>query len=242
MTLEDEKRLALLAAILHLGGGAAKSRVLDTLDELNVLHLTDVDRISLTTRREEHWRNDLAYVRQHLVDAGYLSDAYHNHWTITDSGRTYARQLAARVTSSRSTGNFVRLDWAARLVHTALSPALDDAAAENSETVAIEGGIKSVWSTRYERDPTLRGAAIRHHGLQCMGCRFCFGSAYGDLGEGFIEVHHLNPISSTEGPAQVRVETDLVVLCSNCHSMVHRRKGRPLSLADLRAFVSKQAP
>jgi predicted HNH restriction endonuclease len=35
-------------------------------------------------------------------------------------------------------------------------------------------------------------------------------------------VHHLNPISQTEGEHEVDPVNDLIPLCSNCHSMIHR--------------------
>lgn len=237
MTLEDEKRLALLAAILRVGGHAPKARVLDTLYDLGLLKLTDHNRAIMPSRREERWRNDLAYVRKHLVDAQYLSDSQHDNWAITDSGRTYAKELAARAALERD-GTFVRVAEAAAVVQTEIASVLDDSTAESRETIAIEGAVRKVWTTRYERDPELRVAAIRHHGLACVACRFSFADQYGQLGEGFVEVHHLNPVSALQGSAPVRAETDLVVLCSNCHAMVHRRKGKPLSLAELRAALA----
>ncbi len=48
------------------------------------------------------------------------------------------------------------------------------------------------------------------------------GDVYGNIGEGYIEVHHLNPISQTEGSHKVDPTTDLVPLCANCHAMIHR--------------------
>ena len=45
---------------------------------------------------------------------------------------------------------------------------------------------------------------------------------YGDIGKEFIEVHHLNPISETEGEHEVDPATEMIPLCSNCHSMIHR--------------------
>lgn len=118
-----------------------------------------------------------------------------------------------------------------------LGPRYDDVAALSGVTQAVEGETKLTWTTRYERDESLRRAVIEIHGTECMACRFSFEAAYGQLGEGFIEVHHLKPISES-GMVAVDARTDLVVLCSNCHSMIHRRKGRPLSLTELRGVLS----
>ena len=67
MTLEDEKRLSLLAAILHLGGHAPKGRVLDTIEELDLVKLDERDRELLPSRNEERWRNGLAFIRSQFI-------------------------------------------------------------------------------------------------------------------------------------------------------------------------------
>ena len=52
-----------------------------------------------------------------------------------------------------------------------------------------------------------------------------FEKVYGPLGKNFIEVHHTKPLSSVDEEVVVDSEKDLVVLCSNCHSMIHPEKG-----------------
>jgi 5-methylcytosine-specific restriction protein A len=102
-----------------------------------------------------------------------------------------------------------------------------------------EGKQKMVVSVRRERDPRLRADAIRIHGARCSVCTFDFAEVYGDWGDGFIEVHHVVPLN--EGDDQGRVTdpaTDLIVLCANCHAMVHRRQGVVLTLAELRSRMS----
>ncbi|GFN21937.1 HNH endonuclease [Thermanaeromonas sp. C210] len=89
----------------------------------------------------------------------------------------------------------------------------------------------------YERDPELRRAAIRLHGTRCLACGFDFEEAYGERGRGYIEVHHLKPVSALGGPAAVDPRADLTVLCANCHRMVHRRRDRVLGLEELREIV-----
>lgn len=96
-----------------------------------------------------------------------------------------------------------------------------------------EGKSKLVYSTIYERDNTLRDKAIEYHGLTCMGCGFNFEKVYGEWGAGFIHVHHTKPLSNGEGEREVNPRTDMVVLCPNCHSIIHRRKNRTLSLEEL---------
>jgi 5-methylcytosine-specific restriction protein A len=68
--------------------------------------------------------------------------------------------------------------------------------------------------------------------LACEVCRFDFGDFYGDIGEGFAECHHLVPLSDLRGVRPVRLD-DLVIVCANCHRMLHR--SRPMqSVAGMR--------
>lgn len=98
-----------------------------------------------------------------------------------------------------------------------------------------EGGVKVLLSKRIERNATLRAKALEFHGLDCMACGFNFHKTYGKWGEGFAEVHHLRPLHETEGEAVATDPTsDLVVLCSNCHRMVHRKTSQTLTLEELR--------
>lgn len=87
----------------------------------------------------------------------------------------------------------------------------------------MEGAEREEVYQRYERDRNLREACIAHFGATCQACGFNFGRVYGDLGEGFIEVHHLRPIATWQGEEHnVDPTTDLVPLCANCHRMIHR--------------------
>ena len=58
--------------------------------------------------------------------------------------------------------------------------------------------------------------------LVCEVCGFDFQSIYGELGEGFIECHHAKPISELQAGEKTRMQ-DLVLVCSNCHRMLHRK-------------------
>ncbi|RMD59199.1 hypothetical protein D6833_11785 [Candidatus Parcubacteria bacterium] len=74
-----------------------------------------------------------------------------------------------------------------------------------------------------------------------MACGFDFESVYGERGKGYIEVHHVVPISRLDGETLVDPEKDVVVLCANCHRMVHRRKDNVLSLSELKLIIQENA-
>jgi putative restriction endonuclease len=74
--------------------------------------------------------------------------------------------------------------------------------------------------------------------LECEVCHVDFNKVYVDVGEGFIEAHHLTPVSELGGKVKTRL-SDLVLVCSNCHRMLHRR--RPwLSRGELKEILKKQ--
>jgi len=77
--------------------------------------------------------------------------------------------------------------------------------------------------SRIERRRKWSEAAKKIHGYTCQACGFNFVRVYGQLGEKFIEAHHLIPISQLKGKVVKRdPRHDFAVLCSNCHSMIHK--------------------
>ena len=71
--------------------------------------------------------------------------------------------------------------------------------------------------------------------LECDVCSLDFKRTYGSRGEGFIEAHHTIPVASLAGKRKTKL-SDLALVCSNCHRMLHR--GKPmLSVEQLRRIV-----
>jgi len=91
---------------------------------------------------------------------------------------------------------------------------------------------------RIERNPRAAKQAKRHHGVRCQACDLQFDERYGELGRGFIEAHHLRPISSLDEGVAVSydVAADFAVLCANCHRMIHRMAD-PSDLVSFRTLV-----
>lgn len=121
-----------------------------------------------------------------------------------------------------------------------IEPIFDDLIAiEESEkeenTSKTEGGIKVYISHRVERNPSLRNDAFKIHGYDCMVCGFNFEKKYGNWGKNWAEVHHLKPIADKkERKTITNPKTDLVVLCANCHRMIHRKKDNTLTVNELK--------
>lgn len=111
---------------------------------------------------------------------------------------------------------------------------LEDIKSQDYEEELFEGGGKKRYSRYYERNPKLKASTVNCHGTSCMVCGFDFKETHGSHGAGFIEAHHLKPVSDLTNRMQVNPITDMVVLCANCHRMIHRRRKHILSLDDLR--------
>lgn len=90
-----------------------------------------------------------------------------------------------------------------------------------------EGKLKLATHFLHERNPLLSNKAKelfkrKHNGkLFCELCSFSFETTYGDYGKGYIEAHHIKPISEMKDGEVTKV-TDFKMLCANCHRMVHR--------------------
>jgi 5-methylcytosine-specific restriction protein A len=110
---------------------------------------------------------------------------------------------------------------------------------EPATTGEIEGRTVQTLSTRYERKKINREACIQLKGMRCCVCGFDFAEAYGPLGVGYIEIHHLNSIASMGGEYRLNVATDLVPVCSNCHAMAHREEP-PIPVERLATLVQER--
>ncbi|MCV7223643.1 HNH endonuclease [Mycolicibacterium elephantis] len=76
-----------------------------------------------------------------------------------------------------------------------------------------------------ERDKNLRRKKIadflkKHPRVGCEVCGFDFEAIYGERGREYIEVHHTLPLHAS-GETKTKL-SDLILLCANCHRMVHR--------------------
>jgi 5-methylcytosine-specific restriction protein A len=99
-----------------------------------------------------------------------------------------------------------------------------------------EASVSKVLVNKYERDPRNRKLAIELHGRTCMACGFNFLQRYGAIGDGYIVVHHVVPLSKLNADYVIDPGKDLVTLCANCHAMAHQCDP-PLSVIDLRKLL-----
>lgn len=103
----------------------------------------------------------------------------------------------------------------------------------------FEGSISLQLIKRRERNPRNRLLSLRLHGTVCMICGLDPEQTYGGAG-GIIEVHHLQPLSASDGARLYNPATDLVPLCPNCHRAVHTRRPLPWTPEELRALIDQE--
>ena len=112
---------------------------------------------------------------------------------------------------------------------------------EDDESAFPEGKEKYSQHRRLERDTAIslkaKAKTLAETGsLQCEVCSIDFSKTYGDIGLGFIEAHHKKPVSTLNGTEKTKI-SDLALVCSNCHRMLHRCSP-PLSVEELKTIFN----
>jgi len=111
-----------------------------------------------------------------------------------------------------------------------VDPTIDD---NKDDFEYTEGEIRETIRSYRSRSPDARTACIAEHGFLCLICGFDFAKMYGDTCKDFIEVHHIQPLSETQGPQLVNPKDDLIPICPNCHRAIHLLECTVAELKDL---------
>ena len=115
---------------------------------------------------------------------------------------------------------------------------INDLTEESSSQGIWEGALKSVLVNKYERNILARRACLAKHGYACSVCGLNFEEKYGEIGQNFIHVHHVVPISTIGQEYQIDPEKDLVPVCPNCHAMLHKgQNGNVLTVQELKELL-----
>ncbi len=169
---------------------------------------------------------DTILERQEL-EAGHLAEV---HWATQMSGIHIPAEAAAQLETA----------WTAFLSQHGQEPVV---LAEEVTTPAqfFEGATRQVTVNIYERCPHARQRCIEHYGCRCSVCGFDFEAAFGELGRGFIHVHHLKPLAEIRAEYEIDPIMDLRPICPNCHAMIHR-SAEALTIEDLKRRILSHDP
>jgi 5-methylcytosine-specific restriction enzyme A len=144
-----------------------------------------------------------------------------------DNDRVKLKQIASQIKSTIDNGLNIKLYK------------VDDD--ENDQIEVKEGKVIYKLHKLRERNSKIskkkKSDYLKQHGkLDCEVCKFDFYETYGDLGKGFIECHHRTPLSDLDAESKTSL-TDLALVCSNCHRMLHRKMDN-IGIADLKGTVA----
>jgi 5-methylcytosine-specific restriction protein A len=168
-----------------------------------------------------------------IEEEGYQLMTFTMHWKDGKDGHPKIGGFIPKLTKRKLTK--VGGDWFASDYDDTSSVILAEEI--SSPEKYSEGARVSVTINAYERNPKARAACVAHHGHVCAVCRFDFARAFGDLGEGFIHVHHVVPIGKIGKEYKINPIKDLIPVCPNCHAMIHRAEP-PLTVDQLRQHIS----
>ena len=161
------------------------------------IHYVDVRFDALLNPEEE------SILSRELLNAPSFSD---QHWDTQSSGIRIKDHVAAALEE----------EWAQYL-------GLEMPQEVPSAETYPEGATKRITVNAYERSRKAARRCVEHHGYHCSVCGFNFARIYGEVGEGYIHVHHLKPLSEVGSGYRVDPIQDLRPVCPNCHAMIHRR-------------------
>jgi predicted HNH restriction endonuclease len=215
----------LLKAIIKRGGSVIFSkdgRDLE-IDLARHFNLSDAVRDFATpncpAKGGRKWRYRIQWVKQQLVLKGEIDNTVDNIWPVTEAGYKRVGIQKTNVILESSSRVPTGED---KLSEATLNEKIFPDEIDSTETFR-EGSVRRTLINTYERDSDARRKCIEHYGSTCSVCSFSFGKVFGKIGEGFIHVHHLRPISEIAEEYQVDPVKDLRPVCPNCHAMLHRR-------------------
>jgi len=218
-----EGQLVAPALVLLSQAEGATMTTTDLLNELRrLLNPSGDDLLTLEGRNDDRFSQKVRNLKSHdtLAKSGFAEHT-NKGFRLTEAGRAEARRRAASVEA-----------LAGFPLDAPIAPLHDmDSGAEIvvlDENIVTEGQLQKRNASYRSRSKKLRTAAFEHYAcdgvIPCTACSFSFDLAYGKRGSGYIQIHHLEPLSFG-GERELTLEeaiTKVRPLCANCHVMVHR--------------------
>jgi 5-methylcytosine-specific restriction protein A len=187
---------------------------------------------------DKHWENESkirCYIdiefdllvnpdKNQILETKILKEHFHKyHWRPFSSGTKLPDNIAQEVLKK----------W----VEFNSNPKLDENINDIFDERIIEGEMKQITLTKYERDPVARKLCLEKYGYTCKVCGFNFEKFYGNIGKKFIHVHHLKPLNIEKQSHEINPIDDLRPVCPNCHAMIHRNSKKILSIKELKRTI-----
>ncbi|MCC8018752.1 MAG: HNH endonuclease [Rikenellaceae bacterium] len=181
----------------------------------------------------EHWNGSGELVHSVIIEFDTLSE---KPFITLDELRT----LPSHNWTPQSSGQAIPDNVASGLEELWFKKTLGNADKIFGDNSLREGAVKTAISRKYERNPRARRLCIEANGCSCKICCFDFKETYGELGENYIHVHHIVPLSDVGEEHRIVPERDLIPICPNCHAMIHR-KSPSLGINELKELLSRRS-
>jgi 5-methylcytosine-specific restriction enzyme A len=125
----------------------------------------------------------------------------------------------------------------AKVLQLVESEAVDHLPDIDSEAAGLEGNPRLKAHLWRERNSSIvkkkkKDVLTKTGALRCEVCGFDSEKVYGKYGKGFCEVHHLTQLHKADGIVKTEL-SDLAIVCSNCHRIIHRIDPMP----DIKNFT-----
>jgi 5-methylcytosine-specific restriction protein A len=101
---------------------------------------------------------------------------------------------------------------------------------DDEEFQGFEGQASKLFILHRRREAKLRkrkledALRLNQGRLVCEvpNCEFDFAERYGELGIGYAQLHHKEPLSNAPRQGRKITLKELAVACANCHAMIHK--------------------
>lgn len=199
------------------------------------------DLLILANRNDDRFSQKVRNLIAHKTFERFGYANYHDrNIEITELGRQHLRENEEFL-RYLLVNDFSYQDIASSLSSIEQHPERHTIQTFDENTVIIEGTQRIVQSAVYTRSRQLRDFAIAQFTedgrISCRACLFNFQDFYGEIGAGFIEIHHVRPVFQYEGQDTERTLEqaieNLCPICSNCHRIVHRNRATTMSIDNL---------
>ena len=211
------------------------------IGEPDVFGRSFVDNINTSSKEKrnvfiEYWN----MLGQDLIELKINDRTYTQNEFIDDSSKWYKFYLKFSKVAYYDSGNENKIDSALNYIFYIFAMIFSITSYEIIGIVGkSEGSEYEEVTKKHERNPINRELCLKVKGYICSVCGFKFEDKYGEIGKNFIEVHHSVPVSQMGEDHVVDPIKELFPLCSNCHSMIHR-KNPPFTIEELKNIINKE--
>lgn len=91
-----------------------------------------------------------------------------------------------------------------------------------------------------ERNSALATHCKIRDDYKCQVCGMAFELVYGKIGRGFAEAHHVIPLHQLTKTVKSSPK-DLITVCSNCHRMLHKLRGKAGDVRKLKRIMRESS-